>query len=378
LLVSQLDHPDSRLRTQVMHSLSRCGFHAEGLEAGKVQGQMRVEVAEAAGQLAKARDLGAGEPLALLQAALQSQLKEAVDRALYLLSFLNDSKSVLQARDNLRLPSGEKQAYALEVIDVLAQAETKKILFPLLEDLSLEQRLQRLAPSFPQVQESRQERLEQLIDPPNKGVDGWTRTCSVYAAGALSLEQLAPHVDRTLDSADPLLRETAAWAMARLEGRGGGKPVLSTIEKVIILKSVRIFAETPDEILAEVAQVLEEVEYNQDEKVFEKGDLGDSMYIIIDGKVRVHDQDNTLNFLEERDVFGEMALLDPEARVASVTAVEDTRLLRLDQEPFFELMQERIEVARGIIQVLTRYLRDRVKDLAEMRSRIEALEELAG
>lgn len=68
----------------------------------------------------------------------------------------------------------------------------------------------------------------------------------------------------------------------------------------------------------------------------------------------------------------------PEARVASVTLVGDTRLLRLDQEPFFELMQERIEVARGIIQVLTRYLRGRVKDLAEMRSRIEALEKLAG
>jgi CRP-like cAMP-binding protein len=124
--------------------------------------------------------------------------------------------------------------------------------------------------------------------------------------------------------------------------------------------------------------VLEEVEYNQGETIFEKGDLGDSMYIIVGGKVRVHDQDNTLNFLGERDVFGEMALLDPEARVASVTAMEDTRLLRLDQEPFFELMEERIDVARGIIQVLTRYLRDRVKDLAEMRSRIEALEELPG
>ena len=53
-------------------------------------------------------------------------------------------------------------------------------------------------------------------------------------------------------------------------------------------------------------------------------------------------------------------------------------MLRLDQEPFFELMQDRIEVARGIIQVLTRYLRDRVKDLGEMRTRIEALEQPAG
>lgn len=219
------------------------------------------------------------------------------------------------------------------------------------------------------------------------------------------MKELLPEVSSTLVSTDPLVRETAAWTLARMGGSIspealrlkddpdprvaqaarswldrpiGGKPMLSTIEKVLILKGVRIFAETPDEILADVAQVLEEVEYNTGETIFEKGELGDSMYIIIDGKVRVHDIENTLNYLREREVFGEMALLDPEARVASVTAVEDTRLLRLDQEPFFELMQDRIEVARGIIQVLTRYLRDRVKDLGEMRTRIEALEQLAG
>jgi len=63
-----------------------------------------------------------------------------------------------------------------------------------------------------------------------------------------------------------------------------------------------------------------------------------------------------------------MALLDPEPRVASVMAVEDTRLLRLDQESFYELMEDRIEVVRGIIHVLTRHLRARVQDLKELRA----------
>jgi hypothetical protein len=67
----------------------------------------------------------------LLQAALQAQVKAAVDRVLYLLSFIYDAGFVLQARDNLRLASGEKRAYALEVIDVLVPAEIES-LFPLL------------------------------------------------------------------------------------------------------------------------------------------------------------------------------------------------------------------------------------------------------
>ncbi len=84
--------------------------------------------------------------------------------------------------------------------------------------------------------------------------------------------------------------------------------------------------------------------------------------MIVSGRVRVHDGAHTLNYLEEGEVFGEMALLDPEPRSASVTAVEATQLLRLDQQSFQELLEERAEIARGIIQVLTRRLRERSRE----------------
>jgi CRP-like cAMP-binding protein len=81
-----------------------------------------------------------------------------------------------------------------------------------------------------------------------------------------------------------------------------------------------------------------------------------------------------LNYLGERDVFGEMALLDPEPRLASVTAIEATRLFRLDQAPFYELMAERPEVATGVIRVLSGHLRNRVRDIAGLNARIKELE----
>jgi CRP-like cAMP-binding protein len=69
-----------------------------------------------------------------------------------------------------------------------------------------------------------------------------------------------------------------------------------------------------------------------------------------------------------------MAVLDTAPRVASVTAVKDTRLFRLHQEPFYELMEDRIEIARGIIHVLSQHLRARLRDLNDLRARLEALE----
>ena len=150
--------------------------------------------------------------------------------------------------------------------------------------------------------------------------------------------------------------------------------MFSTLERVLILKSVHIFADTPDDILAGVATILEEVDVPAGETIFQEGELGSSMYLIARGSVRVHDGTHTLNNLGERDVFGEMALLDPEPRVASVTALEDTLLFRLDQEPFYELMADRVEVVRGIFRVLTSYVRARVHDVAMLQSRVAELE----
>lgn len=149
---------------------------------------------------------------------------------------------------------------------------------------------------------------------------------------------------------------------------------LSTEERVAILKQVSIFAAVGEETLAGVARLLAEVRVRAFEKIFDRGETGDSMYVIVDGRVRVHDGVRLLNYLGPREVFGEMAVLSSEPRVAAVTAVEESLLLRLDLEPFHELMARRGEVALGIVRVLCERLRARVEDLSELRVRYEALE----
>lgn len=133
--------------------------------------------------------------------------------------------------------------------------------------------------------------------------------------------------------------------------------MLLTIEKVMIMKTTDIFSQTREEYLAEVAAVLEEFPVKAGQTIIEKGEIGNAMYIIAEGRVRVHDGNRTIAVLGPRDVFGELAALDPEPRMASVTAVEDSQVFRLDQEALYEMMAEHIEVVRGIIRVLCRRLR---------------------
>ena len=131
-----------------------------------------------------------------------------------------------------------------------------------------------------------------------------------------------------------------------------------TLEKVLILKSVDLFSSVPEESLVNVASILEEVEAEPGEEIIRKGDLGTSMYIIIDGKVRVHMDGQDLAELGPREVFGELAALDPQPRAASVTALESTQLFKLSRGPLLELMGDHSEVTSGVLKVLCRRMRN--------------------
>jgi CRP-like cAMP-binding protein len=132
---------------------------------------------------------------------------------------------------------------------------------------------------------------------------------------------------------------------------------LLLIEKVLLLKSLSIFEETPETVLAELAEILEEEEFDKGKSIFSAGQEGNCMYIIFKGEVKIHKGDHTFAILKENDFFGELSLLDTDTRSASATTVTEAFLLKIDQEPFYELMESRIEVAKGIIKTLCRRLK---------------------
>jgi CRP/FNR family cyclic AMP-dependent transcriptional regulator len=132
---------------------------------------------------------------------------------------------------------------------------------------------------------------------------------------------------------------------------------LLLLEKVLVLKSLAIFKETPETILSELAPLMQEEEAEAGTVLFKEGDTGDCMYIIYKGDVKIHKGSTTLAILQEKDVFGELSLLDSETRSATATANTDCFLFKIDQEPFYELLESRPEIAKGFIKILCQRLR---------------------
>jgi len=134
--------------------------------------------------------------------------------------------------------------------------------------------------------------------------------------------------------------------------------MITTVEKVLFLKSIDLFRALPGEELAQIAEIAEEQPFAAGDQVFSEGEPGDALYLVVEGAVKVHQGDRQVAQLGPRDVFGEMAVLDSEPRTATVTTLKDAVLLKIARDDFRDVLQERPDIGMGVIKVLSRRLRD--------------------
>jgi hypothetical protein len=361
VLRMHIAYPDQLVRLEVLESLRLSGYAAKAEEAEAARRQLHEELNDAAWSLAALRDVPEGDAsLAVLRAALAQELERSRQAVLLLLSFLYDPVTIVRAREGLAHRSKDKRAYALEVLDLTVDGDFRPRVLAVMEDRAPAEASQLLDQTLTREVKTPRQRVREAALRPRAFVSAWTSACALRAAAGMGGDDWDAALAAGMDDGQRLVRETAAWAAGRLGaagGKEGGEGRMLTIERVICLKAVPMFAEASEEILADVAELLEEVEAKKGQVVFEKGAAGDSLYIVLSGRVRVYDGARTIVELGEKEIFGELALLDPEPRVASVAAVEDTRLFRLDREAFAELMAGNIEIVRGVLHVLCERLR---------------------
>jgi len=145
--------------------------------------------------------------------------------------------------------------------------------------------------------------------------------------------------------------------------------MLTTLERVLFLKSVSLFQQVPGDELIGLAHESHVVTYDDSEVIFSQGDPGDSLYLLVTGNVRIFAGDNELARLGPGECFGEMAILDNATRSASVSAIGPVIALRITQEDFFDILGDHPEISRGIFAVLVSRLRRADTRVEELMAR---------
>ena len=161
-------------------------------------------------------------------------------------------------------------------------------------------------------------------------------------------------------AADKLLWETLGrWKRSSPE-----------LDRIQFLKTVPFFDQLSNRQLKTVSDIIFKRTYEIDESIFEEGQPGAALFLILDGKVAIEirreSSTTRLAVLERGAFFGEMALLDDSPRSANARALERTRTLALYRNDLNGLMHRHARTACQIYRSLAAMIGDRLRSTNEL------------
>jgi CRP/FNR family cyclic AMP-dependent transcriptional regulator len=234
--------------------------------------------------------------------------------------------------ENLLSAEPEQRANALEVLDA---ATDRALTRPLLEVWD------EAAPPIDRASAVR----SALGDP-----EAWVRACALLAAARSGLG--APDALVGADDPDPLVRETARLAAMET------LPTVPLLERVVFLRRVPLFAELAPVDVKHVAEVASEQAYGDGISICEQGDAGEELYVVVSGAIRVVRDGDEVARRGPGEYVGEMAVITGGARMASLVADGEVRVLVVDRRRFERILRERPDASLAVMRTLCERLEE--------------------
>ena len=111
--------------------------------------------------------------------------------------------------------------------------------------------------------------------------------------------------------------------------------------------------------------------YEDGEIIVHQGEIGDCMFVVQEGQVEVlvgqDGKETPLGVRGPGEFFGEMAIFEREARMATVRALGRARILTVDKENFMRRIHEDPSLAYGMVQTMSHRMRELSAELAALR-----------
>jgi len=297
---------------------------------------------------------GNGRVVALLLETLKFREARSEDRLIKAVGLFGNRRAMEIVRKSLNAGDASTRAAALETLETLGDPTITKEVLPILDrggvfTVDVEQMLE----------------TSVVIGGLLESDDDWLRALAARMVYELGLQEYIPVVKKMKSDPVALVQQTAQDALARIAGGAKMKTLktLSTLDRILLLREVPMFSRLSPEDLEQIAEFAQEQLFPPESMICREGDPGDSLFIIVSGKVRVikEAEDDTQTVLAVRgsgEFVGEMAILESSKRSATLQADGDVRMLVLDGDSFKAILRDRPEVAISVLQHMSRRVRE--------------------
>ncbi|HEY2805737.1 MAG TPA: HEAT repeat domain-containing protein [Gemmatimonadales bacterium] len=377
MLIQHATAPDSHLRLRIYAALShlRRDLALPPEPVAVITPLIRNEIADYKRNQAGWAAARPQFQSALLDEIFRQREEHARRRVMRILELRYDPAALALVRERLDDPA--RRANALEVLDTLLDAPVRALVLPFADAgearvviepapdpvsfmiahcrhpnpyialLALDALARRTLPEGAA-------QGERLLDSP----EALVREGAIAAVAAGDPSHAPQLIAPRISDQDPFIRRDARHVIDQLEGKPAQETFMfSTLEKILFLKGAAIFDRVNGEDLAPLARIAEVQAYAPGEVIVHEGEQGQALYILVHGSANVEHGGRVIAKLGPGDVVGEMAVLDSEPRSATVRATSEAEALRIGSEEFYEILHEQIDIAEGVIRMLSRRIR---------------------
>lgn len=135
----------------------------------------------------------------------------------------------------------------------------------------------------------------------------------------------------------------------------------TTIERVIFLQSLELFADIPSEQLVHLAGITKTFTADAEEVLFEEGDASQSLFLLINGTVHLFRDGSQKEEVTDSAAIGVWGFFDGDERLTSAICKEDSHFLVIDRIDFFDLLEERVHMSQGLLTYFVKHIRKLTK-----------------
>jgi CRP-like cAMP-binding protein len=133
--------------------------------------------------------------------------------------------------------------------------------------------------------------------------------------------------------------------------------MLTTIEKVLLLQNIELFSNVTSEQLAFLAVIAEEVVMEPARVLYRQGDPPDGLYVVVSGSVRMERSGEEIDRIGINRAFGVWALFDDAPRLTTAETAEETRLLFVGRNDFYDVLSDHVDIVEGLFKQFVLKLR---------------------
>ncbi len=124
------------------------------------------------------------------------------------------------------------------------------------------------------------------------------------------------------------------------------------VSKVVFLESVVLFSYCTADELVRIAGIAKERRFEGGEVLYSANEPADTLYCVVKGEVRVEGDGKESRTVGPTAPVGVGEILSGRLRQGTATASEDTLVLAIDAEDFFDLLSNNIEIVRSLFRIL--------------------------